>query len=110
MGTGEFMYIPMRIAAELGENVWYQSTTRSPIHPVASPHYAVHSAYRFTSPEHPDVMNFMYNITPGSYDDMFLFMEREASEQQLIELKQALAQLRIPNIYIVYFCRTGRSV
>ena len=31
LGTGEFMYIPMKLAAEMGSNVFYQSTTRSPI-------------------------------------------------------------------------------
>ncbi|MNZ81953.1 hypothetical protein D3C78_1006390 [compost metagenome] len=55
-------------------------------------------------------MNFMYNIFPGSYDEMFVFMEREASELQMAELKQALAQLQIPSIYLVYFCRAERSV
>ena len=29
LGTGEFMYIPMKIAAEMGENILYQSTTKA---------------------------------------------------------------------------------
>jgi hypothetical protein len=32
LGTGEFMYIPMKLASEMGRNVFYQSTTRSPIY------------------------------------------------------------------------------
>ncbi|CAM4459550.1 pyrimidine operon attenuation protein/uracil phosphoribosyltransferase [Paenibacillus endophyticus] len=105
MGTGEFMYIPMRIAAELGGNTWYQSSTRSPIHPSSNSSYAVRSAYRFASPEHADVMNFMYNIPHGSYDEMFLFMEREIASEQMAELQQVLISLGIPRVHIVYFSR-----
>lgn len=105
MGTGEFMYIPMRVAAELGEDAWYQSSTRSPIHTDSNPHYAVRSAYRFASPEHAGVMNFMYNIPRGAYDEMFLFMEREVAAEQLAELKQVLLSLGIPQVHVVYFSR-----
>ena len=106
MGTGEFMYIPMRVAAKLGADTWYQSSTRSPIHPNSNkPHYAVRSAYRFASPEQADVMNFMYNIPRGHYDEMFLFMERQVAAAPLEELRQVLLSLGIPKIHIVYFSR-----
>ena len=32
IGTGEFMYVPMQIASYLGNDVYFQSTTRSPIY------------------------------------------------------------------------------
>ncbi len=105
MGTGEFMYIPMRVAAELGDDVWYQSSTRSPIHPNDNPKYAVQSAYRFASPEHKDVINYMYNIPYGLYDEMLLFMERELAAEQMAELTQVLMTLGIPQIQIIYFSR-----
>jgi orotate phosphoribosyltransferase len=103
MGTGEFMYIPMRVAAKLGPQAWYQSSTRSPIHPYIHPDYAVHSAFRFASPEHSDVTNFMYNIPHGHYDEMFLFLEREVASSRLEELKSILYSIGIPRIHIVYF-------
>ncbi len=103
MGTGEFMYIPMRIASLLGGDVWYQSSTRSPIHPFEQPEYAVHSAYRYASPEHEDVVNYMYNIPYGHYDELFLFMEREVPPHRLTELYEALASAGIPHIHMVYF-------
>ncbi len=105
MGTGEFMFIPMRVAAELGDDVWYQSSTRSPIHPDSSSHYAVQTAYPYHSPEHADVMNFMYNIPYGYYDEMFLFMEREATGAQMEELNKVLLSLGIKHVHIVYFSR-----
>lgn len=106
MGAGEFMYIPMRIAALLGDGVKYQSSTRSPIHPYSAPHYAVHSAYRFASPEHEGVMNFMYNIPHGRYDELFLFMERQMPEERMAELRTALRTLGIPRIHLVSFSKT----
>jgi hypothetical protein len=33
IGTGEFMHIPMVIASHMGSDVYFQSTTRSPIYP-----------------------------------------------------------------------------
>jgi len=105
MGTGEFMFIPMRVAAELGDDVWYQSSTRSPIHPDSSSKYAVNTAYPFISPEHADVMNFMYNIPNGYYDEMFLFMEREVAGAQMEELNKVLLSLGIQRLHIVYFSR-----
>ena len=42
------MYIPMKIAAEMGENILYQSTTRSPIHPVSNDvNYAIHNHFSY---------------------------------------------------------------
>lgn len=105
MGTGEFMFIPMRVAAELGDDVWYQSSTRSPIHPDSSSQYAVNTAYPFISPEHADVMNFMYNIPNGYYDEMFLFMEREVAGAQMEELNKVLLSLGVQRVHIVYFSR-----
>jgi pyrimidine operon attenuation protein/uracil phosphoribosyltransferase len=103
MGTGEFMYIPMRIASLLSGDVWYQSSTRSPIHPYSHPDYAIHAAFRYASPEHEDVINFMYNIPYGHYEELFLFMEREIAEERLTELYQVLGRLGITRIHIVYF-------
>ncbi|UHA75905.1 phosphoribosyltransferase family protein [Paenibacillus sp. 481] len=103
MGTGEFMYVPMRIAAEMGQDVVYQSTTRSPIHPYVSDTYAVRYKANYPSLEDPEVQNFMYNIPADTYDDMFLFIECEPSAERLEPLMEVLSQLRIPRINIVYF-------
>jgi hypothetical protein len=77
LGTGEFMYLPMRIAAEMGEGVSYHSTTRSPVHAVQADEYAIKQSYSFASPDDSAVTNYIYNIFPGEYDDLFLFYERD---------------------------------
>ena len=103
LGTGEFMYLPMRIAAEMGENISYQSTTRSPIHPyVGDAHYAIHSRFSCESPEDNAVTNYFYNIQPGDYDEVFLFIERDLQEGAFQPLLTQL-QTVIPLIHIVSF-------
>jgi hypothetical protein len=77
LGTGEFMYLPMRIASEMGERVAYHSTTRSPIHSVNDDDYAISHGMSFSSPEDKELKNFIYNIIPGQYRDLFLFIERD---------------------------------
>lgn len=103
MGTGEFMYVPMVIAAFMGDDVWYQSTTRSPIHPSSKDEYAVKNAYAYDSPDDPAVRNFLYNIPEQRYEDLFVFMERGTSPERMRSLYAALAQLPVPHKYVVTF-------
>lgn len=103
VGTGEFMYIPMRIAAEMGEGVSYQSTTRSPIHTIDAEDYAVKVGYPYSSPEDPDVTHFLYNVPVGMYDDLYLFMEREADPASMQPLLQILQTRGLKGIHIVIF-------
>ncbi|SFL09379.1 TRSP domain C terminus to PRTase_2 [Paenibacillus sp. 1_12] len=103
IGTGEFMYVPMRIAAEMGDGILYQSTTRSPIHPSHEDGYAIGYRDAYTCPEDPAVMNFLYNIPPGHYDELFVFMEREASSEASLPFLEALQRTYTPHIHLVYF-------
>jgi uracil phosphoribosyltransferase len=101
MGTGEFMYIPFRIASYMGEGVSVQSTTRSPIYPVQEENYGVQRGISFSNPEDSEIVNYAYNIPPGFYDDIFIFMEREAKRQDLESLVQALTPLGVGKVNIV---------
>jgi hypothetical protein len=103
MGNGEFMYIPMKIASLMGEEVYYQSTTRSPIHATHREQYAVSSAYRFDSLDDPAVANFIYNVAPGMYDEAFIFLEREPDREKRKSFERALTLIGIPNVFLVYF-------
>ncbi len=54
VGTEEFMYLPLRLAAGLADAerlIRFQTTTRSPVHPESHPTYPVRRAFRFASPE-----------------------------------------------------------
>lgn len=103
IGTGEFMYIPMRLAAEMGAGVSYQSTTRSPIHVIDREGYAVRNGQAFPSPEDEQVVNFFYNIPAHAYQEIFLFIEREASPAAMEPIFDILMAKGIDTLHIVFF-------
>ncbi|MDN4076464.1 phosphoribosyltransferase family protein [Paenibacillus polymyxa] len=103
MGTGEFIYIPMRIAAELGPNVYYQSTTRSPVYPHREEGYGVASGVTYPSPEDSTVRNFIYNVEPGQYDEIFVLLERESDPERMKPMLEALSRLGCDKVHVVYF-------
>lgn len=79
LGTGEFMYLPMKIASLMGEHVFYHSTTRSPIHPSGEEGYAVKNGFGFPNPENETVKHFIYNLPKRGYDEAFVFIEKSVS-------------------------------
>ncbi|WP_226001586.1 phosphoribosyltransferase family protein [Paenibacillus sp. BJ-4] len=105
MGTGEFMYIPMRIAAELGPNVYYQSTTRSPVYPHREKGYGVACGMTYPSPDDSTVSNFIYNVGPGQYDEIFVLLERESNPVRMKPMLDALIHLGCERVHVVYFNR-----
>lgn len=103
LGTGEFMYIPMKLAAEMGRDVFYQSSTRSPIYPQDTEGYGARHRIIFPNPEDMDVAHFVYNIPPGVYDELFIFFEREVAAENLRPLLEQLEKLQIKSIKVVFF-------
>ncbi|WP_238650970.1 phosphoribosyltransferase family protein [Paenibacillus piscarius] len=101
MGVGEFMYLPMRIAAEMGEGIAYQSSTRSPIHPERRADYGVHSAAGYPSPGDAEIMNFIYNIDPGQYDEIFVLLEREVPRERIAPMTDILQRLAGNKVHLV---------
>ncbi|MBP2628322.1 MAG: hypothetical protein H6Q68_3033 [Firmicutes bacterium] len=101
LGTGEFMYIPFKIAGYMGEGVSVQSTTRSPIYPSEHTGYAVQQAISFSSPGDSLITNYIYNIPKCYYDEVFVFVERAVDAKGLESLLKALAPLAIPQIHWV---------
>jgi hypothetical protein len=74
LGTGEFMHIAFLLGRELenqGFNVVVQSTTRSPILQWG----AVSHTLNFPDNYGEGVENFVYNVTPGQYDHVFICHE-----------------------------------
>lgn len=108
LGTGEFMYIPMKIAAEMGKEVSYQSTTRSPIFIQNDFAYGARYGLNFPNPEDLGIAHFVYNIPPGYYSELFLFLERETDRSHLLPLLKAMKQTQIKSIKLVYFTQKKR--
>jgi len=101
LGHGEFMYIPFCIASHMGEGVVVQSTTRSPVHPAKRAGYAVQYAANFPCVEDDSIPNFVYNIVPGQYDEVFLFLEREVPADKLQPLLRCLGAAAVTRVCIV---------
>ena len=84
LGTGEFMHAAFLLGAALeqrGVNVKVQSTTRSPILKWG----AVSEALAFQDNYGEGVTNFLYNVSPGQYDRVFICHET-APNQALADL------------------------
>lgn len=107
LGTGEYMYIPMKIASYMGENVFYHSTTRSPIYPAKKEMYGVQNRYTFSNPEDLSVQHYVYNILENEYDEIFVFFERKVEEAHLQEMLLELKKSKIAQIRVVYLNSTG---
>ncbi|TKC20171.1 hypothetical protein FA727_08725 [Robertmurraya kyonggiensis] len=103
LGTGEYMYLPMKIASYMGEGVFYHSTTRSPIYPMLKENYGATNRYSFPDPMKHTIRNYVYNISPREYDDLFLFFERKVESEQLDALLEELKRAQISNINVIYF-------
>ncbi|MFD1929839.1 phosphoribosyltransferase family protein [Sporosarcina siberiensis] len=101
LGTGEFMYLPMKIALYMGTEVLYHSTTRSPIYPINREGYPIKNRFSFKSPDDPKVMNYTYNVTEQNYDEVFLFFERPIDDERLQPMLEQFSG--IPVIHIVDF-------
>jgi len=101
LGVGEFMYLPMRIAAEMGDGVFYQSSTRSPIHPYRRLDYGVHSAAAYPSAGDPGITNFIYNVEPGQYDEIFVLLEREVPAERIRPMTDILSRLARRKVHLV---------
>ena len=74
LGTGEFMHASFMLGTALegqGVDVVVQSTTRSPIMKAGS----VSAALAFPDNYGEGVTNFLYNVTPGMYEHVFICHE-----------------------------------
>lgn len=74
LGSGEFTYLPYRLALELeqqGHDVYYQSTTRSPL--LVERDLA--SALEFIDNYHDDIPNYLYNVRGRSYEHVLIGYE-----------------------------------
>lgn len=106
LGTGEFMYIPFKLASYMGDGVKVQSTTRSPIHPASHEGYGVKEAISFACPGDSAVANYVYNIPPGHYDEIFIFFERGVPAKDLESLWKAFEPIGTKKIWCVICSNT----
>lgn len=105
LGTGEFMYVPLRIATFMGADVFFQATTRSPIlsrNDVSG--YPIFHKRQFKSIEQPVADNYVYRIPKNHYRDIFVMVERVVDEANLEGLIKQLTSDQT-NVYVIDFSR-----
>lgn len=95
VGTGECMFLPMMLGLNLGEDVYTQSTTRSPI--FVDEQSVIYEKYRFGSLENAGVPNFLYSVSKGNFEQIIIVVERIADQQGLDML---IAQLSVPVLVV----------
>ncbi|MGY1619056.1 phosphoribosyltransferase family protein [Geodermatophilus sp. SYSU D00691] len=81
LGTEELMYLPLRLAAALVDrmpvesaDVWFSSTTRSPVVPVDEPGCAIRTVLTFDSHDRPidgPGRRYAYNVAQAAEGDAF---------------------------------------
>ncbi len=102
LGTEEFMYIPLLISSFIDKEIYYHSTTRSPIFPSETSGYPVANRFKFNCPPNPTVTNFVYNIPYGFYDELYVFFERKFDERGIDGLIKVINELGIKKVTILF--------
>lgn len=100
IGNGEFMYIPSRVAAYMGNGIVYKSSTRSPIY-VASNNEGYPIYDRLVFEVSPGIENYLYNLENQEYNEVFMFFEETPPHDALVELKAKFYEKGIYNVTFV---------
>lgn len=103
LGYGEFIYLPAMIASKMGEDIFFHSTTRSPVHPVNKEGYAIRSAICFENLYDTQIPYFVYNIYPGQFEEVFLFLERDIEKDKKDMLAGKFAECGVQFLRFVVF-------
>lgn len=109
LGTGEFIYLPMRISSYMGEGILYHSTTRSPIYSYNCEDYGAKNVFSFLNYEDDSIVNYIYNISYGYYDDVYLFIEKDIEKEKLKPLIEIFKSRGILNISVVICTKNKES-
>jgi hypothetical protein len=105
IGTGEFIYFPCCISAMLGDNVYFQSTTRSPVHARNIDCYGNKNKVSFQSPEDETITNYLYNIPDNFYEQVFFLSEKPLTKEKKEELNKIFTCFHIKSI--IFVCWKG---
>ncbi|WP_190021089.1 phosphoribosyltransferase [Streptomyces hiroshimensis] len=91
LGNEELMYVPLRLAAALddvldGAEVFFSTTTRSPVLPVDDPGYAIRSRITFPAHDAPDDGpgdRYAYNVAGAGFDAVVVVVDSRGDTPEL---------------------------
>ena len=101
IGTGEFIYLPCSISSQLGDNVYFHSTTRSPVHARNIDRYGNKNKVAFQSPEDDTIINYLYNIPDNFYNQVFFFSEKPLTKEKKEEFNRLFSHFHVKSIIFV---------
>ena len=101
IGTGEFIYMPCSISSQLGDNVYFHSTTRSPVHARNITSYGNKNKIAFQSPEDDTTTNYLYNIPDNFYNQVFFFSEKPLTKEKKEEFNRIFSYFHVKSIIFV---------
>ena len=105
IGTGEFIYLPCSISSFLGDNVYFHSTTRSPVHARNIGRYGNKNKIAFQSPEDETITNYLYNIPDNFYDQVFFFSEKPLTKEKKEQFNRIFSHFHVKSI--IFVCWEG---
>ena len=105
VGTGEFIYLPCCISQGLGDNVYFHSTTRSPVHARNIDSYGNKNKVAFQSPEDDTITNYLYNIPDNFYEQVFFFSEKPLLKEKKEEVNRLFSYFHVKSI--IFVCWKG---
>lgn len=103
LGTEEFIYIPCAISSEMGSEISFQSTTRSPIYARSLPNYGINNKITFKTSEDPETPKYFYNLPQDFYKQVFMFSEKPLERDKEEEFTQIFEHYNIKNVVFVSF-------
>lgn len=99
LGQGECMYIPMRLSEEIGGDVSFHATTRSPAWPTDKfTPYGIESGFTFGAIDGSNYNEFIYNILDKNYDELFLITEYSCNMNRINEFMKFAHSSGIKNL------------
>jgi pyrimidine operon attenuation protein/uracil phosphoribosyltransferase len=102
LGTEEFIYVPMCIADKLDGEVYFKSTTRSPIYPYEGGDYPIENGIAHYSLYNEGVVNYVYNIEKEEYNTILIMTEGEGLSKANNYLYNCLKKY-CDNVRMFYF-------
>lgn len=101
VGTEEFIYIPCLISCYMGKNVFFQSTTRSPIYARNIEDYGINKKISFKTQDNIEISKYLYNIPHNFYSQVFMFTEKPLTKVKKEEFARIFYNYNIRNVVFV---------
>lgn len=101
LGSEEFMYVPMMFAKEMEGNIYYHSTSRSPIIEIQNQNYPINTKFKLNSFYNEETVNYVYNLGKNDYKECFLFVELRQDKKKYEKIINIFKQTNIEKLNIV---------